>query len=54
MKKLFQFILSLFALFSAVIGVLIAVDSLVNKNRMKGEYLPCDFDTDYGSCTKQP
>ncbi len=50
MKKFFQFLLSVFAAVTAALGALVIFDRIVNKNRIKGEYLPCDNPTE---CNEQ-
>lgn len=42
MKGFIKFMLSMFAVFAAVVGALVICDRLVNKNRLKGDYLECD------------
>lgn len=42
MKKVLTLIISLFAIFGAVIGALAIIDRIKNKNRIKGDYLECD------------
>ncbi len=42
MKGFFKFIVSLLAVFGAVIGALAVFDKISNKNRIKGDYLECD------------
>ena len=42
MKGFFKFIMSLFALFGALVGTLAIFDKVQNKNRLKGDYLECD------------
>lgn len=42
MKGFLKFMLSAFAVFTAVIGALVVVDRLANKNRIEGDYLECD------------
>ncbi len=44
MKGFFKFIVSLFALFGALIGALAVFDKIQNKNRIKGNYLECDIE----------
>ena len=44
MKGFFKAILSILAVFSAVIGALAIIDKLSNKNRIKGDYLECDVE----------
>lgn len=42
MKGFWKFILSILAVFGAVIGALAIFDKFSNKNRIKGDYLECD------------
>lgn len=42
MKKFLTLIISLLAIFGAVIGALAILDKFKNKNRIKGDYLECD------------
>jgi len=42
MKKVLTLIISLLAIFGAVIGALAIIDRIKNKNRLKGDYLECD------------
>ncbi len=42
MKGFLKFISSLAALFAAAVGALLIVDRVLNKNRIKGDYLECD------------
>lgn len=44
MNGFMKFLLSLFAVFTAVVGALVLFDKLSNKNRLKGDYLECDCD----------
>ncbi len=44
MKGFLKFLISLFAIFGAVIGALAIFDKIANKNRIKGDYLECDTD----------
>ena len=44
MKGFFKFLLSLLAVFGAVIGALAVFDKFTNKNRINGDYLECDTD----------
>lgn len=44
MKGFFKAILSILAVFGAVIGALAIFDKLSNKNRIKGDYLECDVE----------
>ncbi|MGN0494385.1 MAG: hypothetical protein ACI4F7_12105 [Acutalibacteraceae bacterium] len=42
MKNLVKIIMSAFAVFAAVIGALVIIDRIANKNRIEGDYLDCD------------
>ncbi len=42
MKSFLKMIVSLLALFGAVVGALAIFDKVQNKNRIKGDYLECD------------
>jgi hypothetical protein len=42
MKGFLKFIVSLLALFGALVGALAIFDKVQNKNRIKGDYLECD------------
>ena len=42
MKGFLKFMMSAFAVFTAVIGALVVVDRFANKNRLEGDYLECD------------
>ena len=42
MNGVLKFVLSIFAVFAAVVGVLAVIDQINNKNRIKGDYLECD------------
>lgn len=46
MKGFLKFMMSAFAVFTAVIGALVVVDRLANKNRIEGDYLECDGSDD--------
>ena len=46
MKGFIKFMLSMFAVFAAVVGALVIFDKLANKNRIKGDYLECDGSED--------
>ena len=45
MKNVRKLIVAILALFGALVGALVIVDKIKNKNRIKGEYLECDDDT---------
>ena len=42
MKGFLKFVLTVSALFAAAVGVLVLVDQLINKNRIRGAYFACD------------
>lgn len=42
MKGFFKVLISIFAVFGAVIGALAVFDKFSNKNRIKGDYLECE------------
>lgn len=44
MKGFLKVLVSLLAVFGAVIGALAIFDKLSNKSRIKGDYLQCDVD----------
>lgn len=44
MKGFLKFIVSIFAVFGAVIGALAIFDKFSNKNRIKGDYLECNVE----------
>ncbi len=44
MNTFFKVLISIFAVFGAVIGALAIFDKFSNKNRIKGDYLECDVD----------
>lgn len=46
MKGFLKLMLSLFALLAAAVGVLVLIDQLSNRNRIKGDYLECDSTED--------
>lgn len=47
MKGFLKFLVSILAVFGAVIGALAIFDKFSNKNRIKGDYLDCDTEEDY-------
>jgi len=47
MNNFLKVLISLLAIFGAVIGALAIFDKLSNKNRIKGDYLECDSQEDY-------
>ena len=42
MKNVWKVIVAVLALFGALVGALVIIDKIKNKNRIKGEYLECD------------
>jgi len=42
MKSFLKIVVSLLALFGALVGALAIFDKVQNKNRIKGDYLECD------------
>ena len=42
MKNVWKVIVAILAVFGALVGALVIVDKIKNKNRIKGEYLECD------------
>ena len=42
MKNVWKVIVAILALFGALVGALVIIDKIKNKNRIKGEYLECD------------
>ena len=42
MKSFGKIIISLLAVFGALVGALVIFDKIKNKNRIKGNYLECD------------
>lgn len=47
MNSFLKFLVSILAVFGAVIGALAIFDKFSNKNRIKGDYLECDSFEDY-------
>ena len=47
MEVFLKVLISLLAIFGAIIGALAIFDRLANKNRIKGDYLECDTQEDY-------
>ena len=46
MKGLLKVLVGIFAFIGAAVGALAVIDKYVNKNRIKGDYLECDVETD--------
>ncbi len=44
MKSFFKVLVSILAVFGAIIGALVIFDKFSNKNRIKGDYLECDVE----------
>ena len=42
MKNFWSVLCAIIAFFSVLIGALVIIDKIKNKNRIKGEYLECD------------
>ena len=42
MKNVWKVIVAVLALFGALVGALVIIVKIKNKNRIKGEYLECD------------
>ncbi len=42
MKNVWKVIVAVLALFGALVGALVIIDKIKNKNRIKGDYLECD------------
>lgn len=47
MKGFFKFLGIFVTAVAAIIGVLVVVDKILNKNRIKGDYLECDTLEDF-------
>lgn len=47
MKGFFKFLGIFITAVAAIIGVLVIVDKILNKNRIKGDYLECDSFEDF-------
>jgi hypothetical protein len=46
MSTFFKVLIGLLAAVAAIVGVLIVYDKIVNKHRIKGNYLDCDVPDD--------
>lgn len=46
MKTFFKVMIGLVASVAAIVGALVVFDKIVNKNRIKGDYLECDSPDD--------
>ena len=44
MKTFLKVLVSIFAVFGAMVGALAIFDRFTNKNRIKGNYLECDIE----------
>lgn len=53
MKNVWKVIVAILALFGALVGTLVIVDKIKNKNRIKGEYLECDDNEDIPDIDEQ-
>ncbi len=53
MKDFFKFIVSILAVFGAMIGALAIFDKYSNKNRIKGDYLECVTEEDFTDTDEQ-
>lgn len=53
MKGFLKFLVSILAVFGAMIGALAIFDKFSNKNRIKGDYLECDTEEDYTDIGEQ-
>ncbi len=42
MKNVWKVIVAVLALFGALVGALVIIDKVKNRNRIKGDYLECD------------
>ena len=42
MNNFLKALVAVLAVFGVVIGALVVIDKLLNKNRIKGDYLECD------------
>ena len=42
MKTFWKVLISVLAVFGAVVSALVIIDKIQNKNRIKGDYLECD------------
>ena len=47
MKNFLKILLAVLALFGALVGALVIIDKIYNKNRIKGDYLECDTGDDF-------
>lgn len=47
MNNFFKALISVLAVFGVVIGALVVIDKVMNKHRIKGNYLECDTAEDY-------
>jgi len=47
MSNFFKALISVLAVFGAVIGALVVIDKVLNKHRIKGDYLECDSADEY-------
>lgn len=49
MKGFFKFLGIFITAVAAIIGILVIVDKIMNKNRIKGDYLECDSFEDFNA-----
>ncbi|MBR6510594.1 MAG: hypothetical protein IKT38_08315 [Clostridia bacterium] len=42
MKNFWKILIAVLAVFGAIVGALVIIDKIQNKNRIKGDYLECD------------
>lgn len=47
MNNFFKALVAILAFFGAVIGSLVVIDKVLNKNRIKGDYLKCDSEDEF-------
>lgn len=51
-KNFLKILFAVLALFGALIGALVIIDKIYNKNRVKGDYLECDTEDDFEEITE--
>ena len=47
MKTFWKVLISVLAVFGALVGALVIIDKIQNKNRIKGDYLECDTEDEF-------
>ena len=47
MKTFWKVLISVLAVFGAIVSALVIIDKIQNKNRIKGDYLECDTADDF-------